>query len=133
MMEVDNFCRFCKKRLRVGGVLSHCTQIFDKLKKPLSIAERFQQVRLVLTKTPGKSNRVCMPCVTVLSRLEKDLPVYWQWIESEKVEEAVAVVTLTTSDKRQRDTPSDTPRVLNKFCPSPTKVSCNTIYFNDGL
>lgn len=72
-----------------------------------------------------------------------NLPVYWQWMESEKVEEASAVAT--TSDKRPRHTPSKTPRVLKKFCPSPasprriagnvnvrrsiTKVSCNTVYF----
>ncbi|CAM4562137.1 unnamed protein product [Leuciscus chuanchicus] len=50
--------------------------------------------------------------------LERDLPVYWRWVEDEKNEEVSAVETMTGhSDKRDREpTPSKTPRALQKFC-----------------
>lgn len=35
-----NFVIFVKKNMKITGVLTHCTSIFDKLKKPQCITER---------------------------------------------------------------------------------------------
>ncbi|XP_041963575.1 ensconsin-like isoform X4 [Alosa sapidissima] len=97
MMETDDFCRFCNKQLRVAGALVHATSIFDTIKKAQKISERLQHVGVAVVKAPGKSKRICHPCLNLLSRLERDLPVYWRWVESEKKEEATSG---TTTEKR---------------------------------
>lgn len=120
-MEHNDCCRFCEKNMRIEGVLVHSASIFDKQKKQLSIAERLLHVGVAVVKTSIKSNRICKVCLNLLSRLERDLPVYWRWVEDEKNEEASAVETITgRSDKRECEpTPSKTPRALKKFCHKP--------------
>ncbi|KAF1387681.1 hypothetical protein PFLUV_G00082470 [Perca fluviatilis] len=123
VMEPNDCCRFCEKNMRIAGVLTHSSSIFEKQKKPQSIAERLLHVGVAVVKTPAKSNRICQRCLTLLSRLERDLPVYWRWVEDEENEEASAVETMTgRSGKRDRErepTPSKTPRALKKFCHNP--------------
>ncbi|XP_078109479.1 uncharacterized protein LOC144519867 [Sander vitreus] len=124
VMEPNDCCRFCEKNMRISGVLTHSSSIFEKQKKPQSIAERLLHVGVAVVKTPAKSNRICQRCLTLLTRLERDLPVYWRWVEDEENEEASAVETITgRSDKRDREpTPSKTPRALNKFCLNPAST-----------
>ncbi|XP_031154590.1 uncharacterized protein LOC116049247 isoform X8 [Sander lucioperca] len=121
VMEPNDCCRFCEKNMRIAGVLTHSSSIFEKQKKPQSIAERLLHVGVAVVKTPAKSNRICQRCLTLLTRLERDLPVYWRWVEDEENEEASAVETMTgRSDKRDRESSlSKTPRALNKFCHNP--------------
>lgn len=127
-MDLNDYCRFCEKNMRIAGVLVHSSSIFEKQKK-LSIVERLLHVGVAVVKTSLKSNRICRYCLSVLSRLERDLPVYWKWVENEKNEKASAVETITgRSDKREREpTPSKTPRALKKFCPKPASPGRSNI------
>ena len=119
-MDINDSCRFCSKNLRIVGVLNHATDIFDNQKK--NCVERLLHLGVAVAKTPTKSNRICSHCVTLLSRFERDVPVYRRWIESEKKIEASAERPASScSDKRDREpTPSKTPRALKKFCPKPS-------------
>ncbi|XP_041963577.1 uncharacterized protein LOC121721059 isoform X6 [Alosa sapidissima] len=140
IMEHNDYCRFCEKNLRIDGVLVNSSNIFEKQRKPQSIAERLRYIGVAVVKTPGKSKRTCQRCLTILSRLERDLPVYWRWVEDEKNEEASAVETMQGhSDKRDREpTPSKTPRALKKFCHNPVSLGRGNIRrsitkrFNNG-
>uniref|UniRef100_A0A1A8Q9J2 DUF6589 domain-containing protein n=1 Tax=Nothobranchius rachovii TaxID=451742 RepID=A0A1A8Q9J2_9TELE len=126
--NINDFCRFCMKNMRISGVLGHCTTLFDKNKKPPSIPDRLMHVGLAIKKRSGKSNRVCRGCVSTLSGVEKYLPLYWRWVENEKDDESCARESATNSEKRNREpTPSKTPRALKRFChkatsPGITKV-----------
>jgi len=101
IMEHNDCCRFCGKKMRIAGVLVHSSSIFEK-RHTSSIAERLRHIGVAVIKTPAKSNRICQRCLTLLSRLERDLPVYWRWVEDEKNEETSAVETMTgRSDKRK--------------------------------
>lgn len=70
--------------MRKAGVLNHSADIFKKNYKPESICERLERIGLKIVRTTQRSNRVCQRCVTIISRLERDLPVLMEWIEEEK-------------------------------------------------
>ncbi|XP_067307642.1 uncharacterized protein [Pseudorasbora parva] len=127
-MNPNDYCRFCKKNMRIGGVLAHSSSIFEKLKKPQSTAEKLIHVGVAVVKTPAKSSRMCQRCLRLLSRLERDLPVYRRWVEDEKKNDEAS------ADKRDRE-PSPP---LKKFCPNPASSGRDDIrhsiteHFVDG-
>ncbi|XP_032363052.1 uncharacterized protein LOC116675091 isoform X1 [Etheostoma spectabile] len=114
-MEIqDDFCRFCKQNMRMVGLHKYSVNIFDRFGK-LSISERLFHVGLTVVNRPV-SNRICRRCVTFLTRLERDLPVYRRWVEDEKHDEA----STSPSDERDREpTPFKTPWALIKLCHNP--------------
>ncbi|XP_032374932.1 uncharacterized protein LOC116691430 isoform X2 [Etheostoma spectabile] len=114
-MEIqDDFCRFCKQNMRMVGLHKYSVNIFDRFGKP-SISERLFHVGLTVVNRPV-SNRICRRCVTFLTRLERDLPVYRRWVEDEKHDEA----STSPSDERDREpTPFKTPWALIKLCHNP--------------
>ncbi|XP_078109483.1 uncharacterized protein LOC144519870 isoform X2 [Sander vitreus] len=114
MEPQDDFCRFCKQNMRMVGLHKYSVNIFDRFGKP-SISERLFHVGVTVVNRPV-SNRICRRCVTFLTKLERDLPVYRRWIEDEKHDEA----STSRSDKRDREpTPSKTPTALIKLCHNP--------------
>ncbi|XP_034729316.1 uncharacterized protein LOC117945737 isoform X1 [Etheostoma cragini] len=118
-MEIqDDFCRFCKQNMRMVGLHKYSVNIFDRFGKP-SISERLFHVGVAVVNRPV-SNRICRRCVTFLTRLERDLPVYRRWIEDERHDEASA----SPADKRDRElTPSKTPLALIKLWHNPASPS----------
>ncbi|XP_028437193.1 uncharacterized protein LOC114557745 isoform X3 [Perca flavescens] len=108
MEPQDDFCRFCKQNMRMVGLHKYSVNIFDRFGKP-SISERLFHVGVTVVNRPV-SNRICRRCVTFLTRLERDLPVYRRWIEDEKHDEA----STSRSDKRDSE-----PRALIKLCHNP--------------
>ncbi|XP_041963574.1 uncharacterized protein LOC121721059 isoform X3 [Alosa sapidissima] len=114
MEPQDDFCRFCKQNVRKFGSDKHSINIFKKYGKQ-SISERLSHVGVTLVNRPV-SKRICRRCVSLLTRLERDLPVYWRWIEDEKQDEA----STGRSDKRDLErTQSKTPRALEKLYHKP--------------
>ncbi|XP_039517463.1 uncharacterized protein cux2a isoform X1 [Pimephales promelas] len=124
IMEHNDCCRFCGKKMRIAGVLVHSSSIFEK-RHTSSIAERLRHIGVAVIKTPAKSNRICQRCLTLLSRLERDLPVYWRWVEDEKNEETSAVETMTARLKRDSQRPSDGSG--HGFCLSGGSGACEAI------
>lgn len=119
VVAVNDICRFCKQNMRKAGVLTHSADIFMRFRKPESIAERLTRIGLKVVKTTKRSNRVCQRCVTVLTRLERDLPVFRAWIEEEKgVSGAAATEHAEKTDSKSTLFDSLEPP-SKKFCPRP--------------
>ena len=115
----ENYCRFCQTNMKVKGIYNHSVDIFEKTKKPVSIADRFAGIGLTVVRESGKSARTWSRCVTILTHLEHDLPVYWQWKEDYGIAAASS-----SSDKREREpTPSKTPRDIKKLCTNPLSTA----------
>ncbi|XP_039681929.1 uncharacterized protein LOC120575276 [Perca fluviatilis] len=118
-MASSDFCRLCKTNMRVSGMYSHSSDLFAKLKKPLSIVERLKGIGLAVVRETGKSDRVCNRCVTIISHLEHDLPHYRRW-EEENGGATSSSTGSTCADEREREpTPTKTPGDVNKVCPNP--------------
>lgn len=78
-MERHDVCRACNINMRVAGTYSHCSVLFERRSKPQSVAERLQKIGLTVTPDTKKSDRICPRCVTTLTRLERDLPIFREW------------------------------------------------------
>lgn len=78
-MAYNIFCRFCEENMKAAGIYRHSTDLFEKVKKPLSIAERLENIGLTVVRDEVRSDRICNRCVTILSHLERDLPVLKRW------------------------------------------------------
>ncbi|XP_078126163.1 uncharacterized protein LOC144530456 [Sander vitreus] len=125
-MASSDFCRLCKKNMRVSGIYTHSADLFAKLKKPLSIVERLKGIGLTVVRETGKSDRVCNRCVTIISHLEHDLPHYRRW-EEENGGATSSSTGSTSADEREREpTPTKTPRDVNKLCPNPLSPGGDT-------
>ncbi|CAL8248455.1 unnamed protein product [Merluccius merluccius] len=137
-MSVNDFCRFCHKNLKIQGVISHSTKIFETTGKAKTVFDRLADLGLTLTKSPEKSLRTCQKCTNLLSRIERDLPVFRGWEEEEEEEEKrhadsrdEASPSPTAAHKRQREPAfpppeeeEETPPMpLKKFCPDPPTPS----------
>ena len=78
-MERDDICRACNVNMRVAGTYAHCSVLFERRSKPQSVAERLKNIGLTVTPDINKSDRICPRCVTTLTRLERDMPVFQEW------------------------------------------------------
>ncbi|KAM4580251.1 uncharacterized protein PAE49_005180 isoform 1-T2 [Odontesthes bonariensis] len=115
-MELNDSCRFCKKNMRISGVLVNSAHIFERQKEKQTIAERLTQVGVPVLQTQAKSNRICKVCQRFFTRIEHDLPVLRRWVQDENEEAS----TSASAQKRHREpTPAKTPRALTKFCNNP--------------
>uniref|UniRef100_A0A8C6UX00 TERF1-interacting nuclear factor 2 N-terminal domain-containing protein n=1 Tax=Neogobius melanostomus TaxID=47308 RepID=A0A8C6UX00_9GOBI len=117
-MVPNDYCRLCKLNMREDGpsTYGHSTDMF-LTKKTTSISERLALLGLTVAPESGQSNRCCSRCSSIISRLERDLPIFRQW-EEEYRESSVS--------KRQREpTPPKTPRALKKTCPNPPSPSAS--------
>ncbi|XP_073727192.1 uncharacterized protein [Misgurnus anguillicaudatus] len=119
-MSVNDFCRCCKKNLRIHGVLSKSILIFERNFKGERIYEQVLRLGLQLHKTAQKSLRICRSCHNLITRLERDVPVLNKWKDDEG-DQAEEASSSQASEKRDREpTPSKTPRALKKFCSTPS-------------
>lgn len=110
-MSSSDFCRFCNTNMRVKGVLSNTALIFETTRSSndKSVFARLEDIGCHLLKDDTKSTRMCRSCLRLLQRMEGDFQTLrkWQDQETEELEEL-------SSLKRQRDTPSRTPRSTKK-------------------
>ncbi|CAB1432141.1 unnamed protein product [Pleuronectes platessa] len=123
---MNDFCRFCKKNLRIHGQLTNSASIFEKNSKGERTNEQVLRLGLRLHNTSNRSCRICRPCKNLITRLERDLPVFKQWTDDEG-DQAEEACSSESSEKRERGpTPSKTPRALKKFCPNPSTPTGTT-------
>ncbi|XP_060789851.1 uncharacterized protein LOC132894265 isoform X3 [Neoarius graeffei] len=115
-MAPNDYCRLCKTNMREAGpsVFGHSTDMF-LTKKTTSISERLALLGVIVVPELGQSNRCCQHCSSVISRLEKDLPIFRQWEQDFRDSSA--------SERQREPTPSKTPRDLKKTCPNPPSPS----------
>ncbi|XP_062305316.1 uncharacterized protein LOC134009711 isoform X1 [Osmerus eperlanus] len=121
-MSVDEFCRFCHKNLKIKGVFSQSTKIFEKTSNAKTVFDRLIDLGLTLKRSPEKSIRTCRRCTSILSRIERDLPVFRKWEEEEKQSDSSEQASAPkAADQSNWDPPaSKMPRrVLHKFWPNP--------------
>ena len=119
-MNTNDFCRCCKINLRVRGVLVHTVNLFERNNKGQCISEQVLRLGVQLHKRSDKSYRICRSCQNVVTRLERDMPVFKKWTDDEG-DQAEEACSSEASEKRDREpTPSKTPRALKKFCPNPS-------------
>ena len=88
--------------MKVGGSIKHAIDLFDKRKKQLSIAERLKAIGVTVVRETGKSDNVCNRCITIISHLEHDLPLYRRWAEENRGV-TYSATGITSADKRQRE------------------------------
>lgn len=127
-MSVNNYCRFCHTNLKIQGVISHSTKIFEKHGNAKTIFDQLRGLGLTLKKSPGKSIRACRKCNTTIMRMERDLPVFRRWEEEEKqVRSYVGDSASAAADKENPEAaPSDTPTAEDKLSPSPPTPTSTT-------
>lgn len=130
--SINDYCRLCQKNLRILGVITNSVLIFDqKQQGKKNPFQRCQDLGLVLRNSEAKSVRCCTACLTIVSRLERDVAVFTKWQKNEEntnprdqdepnLSEAagtttkedqtpVSPISSTVSEKRLH-TPSKTPR-----------------------
>lgn len=119
MMAPNDYCRLCKLNMREEGpsTYGHSTDMFLS-KKTLSISERLALLGLIVAPEYGESNRCCSRCSSLISRLERDLPVFRQWEEDFRES--------NVSKRPRESTPSKTPRAVKKTCPNPPSPSASS-------
>ena len=119
-MSINDFCRCCKKNLRIHGQLSSTINIFEKKSKCECPYEQVLRLGLQLHNKSNKSYRMCRSCNSLITRLERDMPVFKRWTDDEG-EQAEEACSSEAPEKRDRQsTPSKTPMALKKFCPNPS-------------
>ena len=125
-MTTNDFCRRCKKNLRINGELCNTSSIFDKKRTGGCTYEQVLRIGLQLHNTSNKSLRICSCCQRFITRLERDLAVFKKWTDDEG-DEAEEACSSESSEKRDREpTPSKTPVALKKFCPNPSTPTGTT-------
>ncbi|XP_073720251.1 uncharacterized protein [Misgurnus anguillicaudatus] len=123
-MSVNDFCRFCKRNLRRNGVISKSRLIFERNSKDKYLYEQLLRLGVKLHKTAEKSFRMCHPCDKLITRLERDLPVFNK-LTDEEGDHAEEACSSQASEKSDREpTPFKTPRALKKFFPNPSTSTC---------
>nr|XP_055051616.1 uncharacterized protein LOC129437481 isoform X2 [Misgurnus anguillicaudatus]XP_055051617.1 uncharacterized protein LOC129437481 isoform X2 [Misgurnus anguillicaudatus] len=112
-MAVNDHCRLCKVNLRIYGTINASKLIFDSREKEESICRQLSKLGLVLLNTPVCSYRVCRKCCNVIARLQRDMEIFKEWKTRETLT-CQNVASSSSTDKRDRDTPSKTPRSIKK-------------------
>ncbi|CAL9704053.1 unnamed protein product [Knipowitschia caucasica] len=112
-MVPNDFCRLCKLNMREDGpsTYGHSTDMF-LTKKTTSISDKLALLGLIVSQESGKSNRCCSRCSSVVSRLERDLPVFRQWEEE--------FYDGNESIRQGESGPSKMPTALITSCPDTT-------------
>ncbi|XP_053268024.1 uncharacterized protein LOC128425457 isoform X1 [Pleuronectes platessa] len=125
-MSKNDFCRCCKKYLRIHGQLSNTNNLFERNGKDESTYEKVLRLGLRLQITSKRSCRICRSCKNLITRLERDLPVFKKWTDDEgdRAEEACPSGASQERDRGPR--PSMTPGALKKFCPDPSTPTGTT-------
>lgn len=126
---VNDLCRCCGKNLRIHGVISGSVLIFEQGYKSVNspLLQRLADLGLVLKPDTSRSVRMCKPCLNLVGRLERDLPVFRKWQQEEDILTTPPTEgSSQTGDKRERCTPSKTPRELKKIRRSPPTQSSAT-------
>ncbi|XP_033472946.1 uncharacterized protein LOC117251077 [Epinephelus lanceolatus] len=128
--EIEKTCRLCKVNLVVKGVITHskllyrCSQANERL-----LTERFRDVGVVLPCRPGVySGRICMKCFRLLARVEESQNILKKWQSEHNVVDKEEEEGQST-EKRDRDTPTETPR-KKKLCLPASRVSTTEVYIN---
>ena len=125
-MTKNDFCRCCKKSLRINGELTNTNSIFEKNCQGECTYEQVLRLGLQLHKTSNKSHRICRSCKRLMTRLERDLPVFKKWTDDEG-DPAEEACSSEASEKRDWEpSPATTPRALKKFCPNPSTPTGTT-------
>ena len=111
-MSKNDFCRCCKKNLRIHGELTNTISMFERNSKGECTYEQVLRLGLQLHNTSNKSYRICRSCKHLITRLERDMPVFKKWTDDEG-DQAEEACSSEASEKRDREpTPSKTPRAL---------------------
>ncbi|XP_060949995.1 zinc finger and BTB domain-containing protein 24 [Limanda limanda] len=124
-MSKNDFCRCCKKNLRIKGELCNTISIFDTSSKGGCTYEQLRRLGLKLLNTPNKSFRICRSCKNLVTRLERDLPVFRQWTvaEGDQAEDACS------PEERARGGASPSEKKIHRYdkiCPDPSTPTGNT-------
>ncbi|CAJ1081749.1 uncharacterized protein LOC121527295 isoform X1 [Xyrichtys novacula] len=113
--DVNDFCRLCKAKCRVNGVLSNTKPIWETS----DVFQRLEKLGVTLRRDVLRSCRICTKCFRLIQRIEQSFLTIQEWKRSE---EANADVVAT--EKRQRESPSESPRKLKKTrCLPPTPTA----------
>ncbi|KAK7944289.1 hypothetical protein WMY93_000017 [Mugilogobius chulae] len=82
----------------------------------ISIYQRVADLGLLLQQDSNRSKRICKTCLNAISRLEHDLPIPRKWEQDEETltETATTNDSSQSREKRERSTPSKTPRKHKK-------------------
>ncbi|XP_062236112.1 uncharacterized protein LOC133933142 isoform X2 [Platichthys flesus] len=125
-MSENDFCRCCKKYLRIHGQLSNTNNLFERNGKDESTYEQVLRLGLRLQIPSKRSCRICRACKNLITRLDRDLPVFKKWTDDEGDQAQEACPSGASEERDRGPPPSMTPGALKKFCPDPSTPTGTT-------
>lgn len=120
-MDVNDMCRFCNVNLKVGGRITNTKLLFQDATRT-DLCTTLATLGLPVEYNPLRSCRICRKCFGWVTRFKLDTDKFCEWKKQEASEEGPNV---SSTDKRDRDTPIKTPRTkkARRLSEAPARTS----------